>query len=100
VEVETLAALDAALEAGADAVLLDNFDLDGLRACVTKARAFDAAHGRRTLLEASGNMTLDRVRAVAETGVDLISVGALTHSVCAFDVSLRLEGAETPDQPD
>ena len=48
----------------------------------------------RALLEASGNMTLDRVRAVAETGVDLISVGAITHSAVAADLSLRLHGAE------
>jgi nicotinate-nucleotide pyrophosphorylase (carboxylating) len=86
VEVETLAGLDEALAAGAEVVLLDNMDLATLRAAVER-------NAGRALLEASGNMTLDRVRAVAETGVDLISVGALTHSVVAADLSLRIEGA-------
>lgn len=86
VEVETLAGLDEALAAGAEVVLLDNMDLATLRAAV-------ARNAGRALLEASGNMTIDRVRAVAETGVDLISVGALTHSVVAADLSLRIEGA-------
>lgn len=86
VEVETLEDLQIALQAGAEVVLLDNMDLPTLRRAV-------ALTAGRALLEASGNMTLDRVRAVAETGVDLISVGALTHSVMAADLSLRLDGA-------
>lgn len=86
VEVETLDGLLQALEAGAEVVLLDNMDVTTL----VKAVEINA---KRALLEASGNMTLDRVRAVAETGVDLISVGALTHSVIAADLSLRIEGA-------
>jgi nicotinate-nucleotide pyrophosphorylase (carboxylating) len=86
VEVESLGGLREALAAGAEVVLLDNMDLATLRQAV-------ALNQGKALLEASGNMTLERVRAVAETGVDLISVGALTHSVTAADLSLRLEGA-------
>ncbi|MSP93321.1 MAG: carboxylating nicotinate-nucleotide diphosphorylase [Myxococcales bacterium] len=85
IEVETLADLDEALAAGAEVVLLDNMDLATLREAVRRCRG-------RALTEASGNLTLDRVRAVAETGVDLLSVGALTHSVVAADLSLRIEG--------
>lgn len=84
VEVETLADLDAALAAGAEVVLLDNMDLADLRAAVARVAG-------RALVEASGNMTLDRVHEVAGTGVDLISVGALTHSAPAADFSLRLD---------
>ena len=87
VEVESLDDLDRALLAGAEVVLLDNMDLATLRQAVLRTAG-------RALLEASGNMTLDRVRAVAETGVDLISVGAITHSAVAADLSLRLHGAE------
>jgi len=83
VEVESLADLDEAIQAGAEVVLLDNMDLDMLQAAVQQVAG-------RALIEASGSMTLDRVNAVAATGVDLISVGALTHSVVAADLSLRL----------
>lgn len=86
VEVRTLDELDEALGAGVDRLLLDNLDLATLREAVLRAR-------RQTpspVLEASGNMTLERVRAVAETGVDFISVGALTHSAPALDLSLRI----------
>ncbi len=86
VEVETLKGLREALQAGAEVILLDNMD----RGTLLQAVEINA---KRALLEASGNMTLDRVRAVAETGVDLISVGALTHSVVAADLSLRIQGA-------
>ena len=72
-----------ALEAHADVILLDNMPLDAMREVVTLARG-------RCLLEASGGVTLDTIRAVAETGVDLISVGALTHSVRALDISLEV----------
>ncbi len=85
IEVETLEELDLALSAGADAILLDNMDNDTLRKAVAKVA------GKDILLEASGNMTLDRVRGVAETGVNLISVGALTHSSPAVDISLLIE---------
>ncbi len=84
VEVKTLDELDEALALAPDWILLDNMDLATMR------RAVERAAGR-VPLEASGNVTLDTVRAVAETGVDAISVGALTHSAPAFDVSLRVE---------
>ena len=70
-----------------DGVLLDNMELDGLRQAV---RLRNEAR-RRLFLEASGNMTLERARPVAETGVDFLSVGALTHSAPAADLSLRLD---------
>ncbi|BDG23919.1 carboxylating nicotinate-nucleotide diphosphorylase [Thermus thermophilus] len=81
VEVRDLAELEEALEAGADLILLDNFPLEALREAVRRV-------GGRVPLEASGNMTLERARAAAEAGVDYISVGALTHSAKALDLSL------------
>lgn len=84
VEVTSLEELEEALEAGADLILLDNMDLDTLKEAVRRAKG-------RALLEASGGMSLERVREVAETGVDYISVGALTHSARALDLSLELE---------
>ncbi len=84
VEVESLAELREALAAGADRVLLDNFDLDMMRAAVTETAG-------RAGLEASGNVGLDGLAAIAATGVDFISVGALTKHVRAVDLSLRLE---------
>ena len=89
VEVETtsLAEVQEALEAGADRILFDNMPLSLLRAAVAVV-AENGEHRPQT--EASGGITLETVRAVAETGVDLISVGALTHSAPALDLSLRL----------
>ncbi len=84
VEVESLADLDEALEAGADVVLLDNMAPAMLEEAVRRARG-------KAITEASGGITLENVRAVAETGVDVISVGALTHSAPALDVSLELD---------
>jgi nicotinate-nucleotide pyrophosphorylase (carboxylating) len=86
VEVEVATASEAleAAEAGADIVMLDNMSLEDMR------KAVKSIHGR-ALIEASGGITLDNVRAVAETGVDFISIGALTHSVTALDISLELE---------
>lgn len=83
VEVETLAQLHEALDAGAKVILLDNMDL----ATLEKAVAIGSG---RAMLEASGNVTLETVRAIAETGVDLISVGAITHSAGSKDVSLLI----------
>jgi len=83
VEVTDLEQLDEVLSAGVDAVLLDNMPLEALREAVARCRG-------RAVTEASGGITLENVRAVAETGVDLISVGALTHSAPALDVSLEL----------
>jgi nicotinate-nucleotide pyrophosphorylase (carboxylating) len=83
VEVETLEQVREALEAGADAILLDNMTTDELREAVV----FVAG---RAKLEASGGVNLDTVRAIAETGVDFVSVGALTHSARSLDVSLEV----------
>jgi nicotinate-nucleotide pyrophosphorylase (carboxylating) len=84
VEASTLGEVEEALAAGVPWILLDNMSLEDLR------RAVEIADGRAEL-EASGGITLETVRAVAETGVDYISVGALTHSAPALDVSLLLE---------
>jgi nicotinate-nucleotide pyrophosphorylase (carboxylating) len=80
-EVDTLEQLERALELGVGAVLLDNFALDDLRQAVSLCRG-------RALTEASGGITPDTIRAVAATGVDLISVGWLTHSAPALDVGM------------
>lgn len=87
VEVRTLDELDAALEAGVDRILLDNMDTDTMRDCVRRSAK---RKNRKPVLEASGNVTLQTVRAVAETGVDEISIGAITHSAPALDFSLRV----------
>ena len=83
VEVKTLQEALEAAEAGVDIIMLDNMNLEDMR------EAVKSIHGR-TLIEASGGVTLDKVRAIAETGVDFISVGALTHSARALDISLEL----------
>ena len=88
VEVRTMAELEEALGLGVERILLDNMDVAGLRAAVARA---DGEGRKRPVLEASGNVTLANVRAVADTGVDLISVGALTHSAPAADLSLRMQ---------
>jgi nicotinate-nucleotide pyrophosphorylase (carboxylating) len=93
-ECETQDEVRRALEAGADAILLDNMRLDDLRACVSLIRA----HAPHTLVEASGGIGPDpqRLREVAETGVDLISLGALTHSAPNVDVSLEFTDLSRP----
>jgi nicotinate-nucleotide pyrophosphorylase (carboxylating) len=91
VEVESLAELEEALAASPDIVLLDEFTLADLRAGV----ALNRASSRPVKLEASGSMTLETVRAVAETGVDYISIGSLTKHIRAIDLSLRLEFSTT-----
>ena len=83
VECDTTEQVSEALAARVDAILLDNMTPDGLLAAVVLARG-------RARLEASGGVTLDNVRAIAETGVDEVSVGALTHSARSLDVSLEL----------
>lgn len=83
VEARSLEEVEAALAAGADVVLLDNMDIPTLRAAVELV-------GGRAVTEASGGVTLENVRSVALTGVDVISVGALTHSAPALDISLEL----------
>jgi nicotinate-nucleotide pyrophosphorylase (carboxylating) len=87
VEVESLDELEEALAASPDIVMLDEFSLADLKTGV----ALNRARARPLKLEASGGMTLDSVRAVAETGVDYISVGSITKHVRAVDLSLRLE---------
>jgi len=84
VEAETLEQVQEALDAGADVVMLDNMDLETRRQAVAMCRG-------RALTEASGGIEEDTVRAIAEAGVDLISIGALTHSVTALDISLDWE---------
>jgi nicotinate-nucleotide pyrophosphorylase (carboxylating) len=91
VEVTTLEELAEALSAGADAVLLDNMDLGTMAEAVKRTIERAPRGGARTLLEASGGVTEERLRAIAETGVDLISAGALTHSARAVDLSFLFE---------
>jgi len=81
VEVDGLDQLEEALKHGPDVVMLDNFSLDDLRTAVSLAKG-------RAVLEASGGVNLGTVRAIAETGVDVISVGALTHSAAVLDIGL------------
>lgn len=85
IEVETrdLDEVKQALESGAEIIMLDNMD------CDTMKKAVEIVNGK-ALLEASGGITHDTLREVAETGVDIISIGALTHSVQAFDISMRI----------
>jgi nicotinate-nucleotide pyrophosphorylase (carboxylating) len=91
VEVESLGELRQALDAGADMALLDEFTLDDMRSAV----AMNRAHPKGPMkLEASGGITLESVRAIAETGVDFISVGSLTKHVRAVDLSMRFEFAD------
>ena len=85
VEVTNLEELDEAIDAGAQAILLDNMDYDTMREAVNRGK------DKGIILEASGNATLDRVHDMAATGVQVISVGALTHSAPAFDCSLLIE---------
>jgi len=82
VEVENLNDLLEALGSGADVVMLDNMSVEDMREAVEVAKGM-------AIIEASGNITIERVRDIAETGVDLISVGALTHSAPAADISMK-----------
>lgn len=86
IEVETrnLDEVREAVESGCEVIMLDNMDCDTMREAV---KTVDG----RALTEASGNVTAETIRAIAETGVDIISVGALTHSVQAFDISMRIK---------
>ncbi|MCM0083200.1 carboxylating nicotinate-nucleotide diphosphorylase [Geomonas sp. Red32] len=86
VETETLQDVAEALEAGADIIMLDNMSLAEMTEAVLLI-------GKRALVEASGGVNLQTIRAIAGTGVDIISVGALTHSVRAADISMLMEGA-------
>jgi len=86
IEVEDLKQLEEAIGAGADIVMLDNFSMEGLRAAVSAA-------GGRVLLEVSGGITLETIGAIAKTGVDFISSGALTHSARAIDLTMEFHVA-------
>ncbi|NYS59928.1 carboxylating nicotinate-nucleotide diphosphorylase [Vreelandella salicampi] len=89
VEVETFDELDQALDAGADIVMLDNFSLDELREAVKRGNG-------RTTLEASGNVNATTLKAIADTGVDCISSGALTKDVTSIDLSMRITRTYSP----
>ena len=84
VETTTLAQVQEAIDSKADVIMLDNMDLETMRKGVQLIAG-------RAKIEASGNITLERLRDVAATGVDYISIGALTHSVSAMDISQRIE---------
>ncbi|HEY5162280.1 MAG TPA: carboxylating nicotinate-nucleotide diphosphorylase [Terriglobales bacterium] len=89
VEVRTFEELEQAITHGAEAILLDNMTPEQVQKCVRRVQA----HTRRVLLEVSGGVSLENVRAYAKTGVDFISVGALTHSPAAVDMNLRVRRA-------
>jgi len=90
IEVRSLQELELALQNGAEAILLDNMSVGDVAMAVERCRS----HSRHIPLECSGGITLDNVRAYAETGVEFISVGALTHSVRAVDMSMRMKPIE------
>jgi nicotinate-nucleotide pyrophosphorylase (carboxylating) len=94
VEVESLAELEEALTAGPDIILLDELSLADMR----KAVEINRAHRHPAKLEASGSVSLDTVRNIAETGVDFVSVGSLTKHVRAIDLSMRLEFSGSGEQ--
>jgi nicotinate-nucleotide pyrophosphorylase (carboxylating) len=85
VEVRTMADLKAAVEAGVDRIMLDNWDMASIPEAVSLVQ-------KKIPLEVSGNMTIDRAREVAKTGIDFISVGALTHSFTALDMTMLQQG--------
>lgn len=84
VETRTLSEVEEAVSVGADIIMLDNMDNE------TMKRAVEIVDGK-ALLEASGNLTKERIKSVAELGVDILSIGALTHSVTAFDISMKIK---------
>jgi len=86
VEVENLIDLKEAVEGGADIVMLDNMSVSDMQEAVKIVRSLQ----KDIILEASGNVSMDNVRAIATTGVDLISIGALTHSATAADISMKI----------
>ena len=86
IEAETLAQVDQALAAGAETILVDNMTTDGIRDAVARARG-------RAKIEISGGVTLERIPELAATGADFVSVGALTHSAPAIDISFEIEPA-------
>jgi nicotinate-nucleotide pyrophosphorylase (carboxylating) len=95
VEVDDLAQLDEALEAGAEVILLDNFQVREMTEAVKRVRE----RAPRTVVEASGGVSLDRIRDISKTGVDVISIGALTHSARAIDFSCEIRPVEGGIRP-
>lgn len=92
VEAQSLDQVREALECDVDAILLDNFSIDEIRQAVQITHDWSHRTGRpKPLIEVSGGVTLDNVEAIAQTGIDLISVGALTHSAPALDISMEIE---------
>ncbi len=85
IEVSSLTELIEAIDAGADVVMLDNMTLEDIKKAVRIT-------GKKVMLEVSGNVTLKNIRSIAETGVDLISIGAITHSAPSSDISLKIAG--------
>ncbi|HVU49481.1 MAG TPA: carboxylating nicotinate-nucleotide diphosphorylase [Polyangia bacterium] len=94
VEVDDLGQLDEALEAGADVILLDNFQIREMTEAVKRIRE----RAPRTVVEASGGVSLDRIRDIGKTGVDVISIGALTHSARAIDFSCEIRPLSAGEQ--
>src|SRR6185503_4836305 len=90
VEVDDMAQLDEAIEAGAEGILLDNFQARDMADAVKRIRDRRPA----TVIEASGGVTLDRMREIAKTGVDVVSIGALTHSARSVDFSFSVRAAD------
>ena len=91
VEAASQAQVDECLALGVEAILLDNMDDAALGAVVRTVRVHEQQSGRKVVLEASGNMTIERLPRVAATGVDLISMGALTHQARSVDLSMKLK---------
>jgi nicotinate-nucleotide pyrophosphorylase (carboxylating) len=91
VEASTMDQVQQCLAAGVDGVLLDNMDDAALKAAVDVIRAHEARTGRRVTIEASGNMTKQRLPRVAACGVDIVSMGALTHQARSMDLSMKIE---------
>lgn len=90
VEVKTLSELEEALNASPDVIMLDNLSLDDMRKAVIMRNARCESLNTKIILEASGGVNLENVRGIAETSVDIISVGALTHSARAVDISMKI----------
>jgi nicotinate-nucleotide pyrophosphorylase (carboxylating) len=95
VEVDDLGQLDEALEAGAEVILLDNFQIREMTEAVKRIRE----RAPKTVIEASGGVSLDRIRDIGKTGVDVISIGALTHSARAIDFSCEIRPVEGTLRP-
>ncbi len=95
VEVDDLAQLDEAIEAGAEVILLDNFQIREMTEAVKRVRE----RAPKTVVEASGGVSLDRIRDISKTGVDVISIGALTHSARAIDFSCEIRPVESSARP-